>query len=185
MGVKTGDFDTKPGADAFEFDSDLEGWANEWEKMSASEKPAHIRKLLMYGLFERKAGGNRSYYYSFCRDNWQSDILCKECGDWRDWHCKNCKRCTYGVSIPCEGCGGVSNSYHDHSPEELGSPYPSDDDEDSQDCIPLREELFLEWMRDAVRRTKATLNNGVDGIRDGEGIEASTVDKGPRAGLRT
>ncbi|KAI0550717.1 hypothetical protein F4679DRAFT_201800 [Xylaria curta] len=38
--------------------------------------------------------------------------MCRECNDWRNWHCVTCNKCTYGVSIPCSGCGGVSSSYH-------------------------------------------------------------------------
>lgn len=38
---------------------------------------------------------------------------CGECMDWREWHCKVCNQCTYGVSIPCDGCGGGSGTYHE------------------------------------------------------------------------
>ncbi|KAI0198320.1 hypothetical protein F4808DRAFT_436606 [Astrocystis sublimbata] len=41
--------------------------------------------------------------------------VCRECADWREWHCKTCKKCTYGLSLPCQGCGGVSNMYHSDS----------------------------------------------------------------------
>lgn len=51
------------------------------------------------------------YRYSFCWDEIVQDSCtwhCQQCGtcrDWREWHCKTCNRCTYGVSLPCEGCG--------------------------------------------------------------------------------
>lgn len=54
------------------------------------------------------------YFYSFCwkdvvqeSDTWHCKV-CKECRDWREWHCKSCNSCTYGVSLPCEGCGKKS-----------------------------------------------------------------------------
>jgi hypothetical protein len=53
-------------------------------------------------------------WYSFCRRGWVSDEhcshcwVCMECMDWREWHCKKCNKCSYGVSLTCEGCGGVS-----------------------------------------------------------------------------
>ncbi|KAI0861717.1 hypothetical protein F4860DRAFT_524055 [Xylaria cubensis] len=51
--------------------------------------------------------------------------ICRECNDWRDWHCATCNKCTYGVSIPCSGCGGVSSMYHGcHATEcSRSSPY--------------------------------------------------------------
>jgi hypothetical protein len=51
------------------------------------------------------------YWYSFCWDEVVQDSCtwhCEKCGtcrDWREWHCKTCNRCTYGVTLPCEGCG--------------------------------------------------------------------------------
>lgn len=65
-------------------------------------------------------------FFSFCRDNqWESSEqtwhcrVCHECQDWREWHCKKCNKCTYGVSLPCEGCGGGTAMYHDmNKPEE-------------------------------------------------------------------
>lgn len=54
------------------------------------------------------------YYYSFCRneisqdgDSWHC-TKCRKCRDWREWHCDYCNKCTYGVSLPCEGCGRKS-----------------------------------------------------------------------------
>ncbi|KAI0102211.1 hypothetical protein GGR51DRAFT_550657 [Nemania sp. FL0031] len=53
---------------------------------------------------------------SWVQDNctWHCPV-CRECNDWREWHCRTCNKCTYGVSIPCSGCGGVSNMYHSRS----------------------------------------------------------------------
>lgn len=133
MGTPEGDMDSMPKGDAFQdgFDLYLQEWAAAWKDMSADNKPAHIRKLILYGLFNPcegdglpETGAWRSYYYSFCRKYWEQDSctwhckVCKECNDWREWHCKECKQCTYGISIPCEGCGGVSSSYHDMGRDE-------------------------------------------------------------------
>lgn len=52
------------------------------------------------------------YWYSFCWEEVVQDSCtwhCTECGtcrDWREWHCPRCNRCTYGVTMPCEYCGG-------------------------------------------------------------------------------
>ena len=55
------------------------------------------------------------YWYSFCWDDvvqdnctWHCEV-CGACRDWREWHCKTCNRCTYGVTLPCDGCGGKSH----------------------------------------------------------------------------
>jgi len=51
------------------------------------------------------------WWYSFC---WRQVVQksctwhCTKCGmcrDWREWHCPRCNRCTYGVTLPCDGCG--------------------------------------------------------------------------------
>ncbi len=47
------------------------------------------------------------------------DYICSKCGevywysfrDWREWHCETCHRCTYGVTLPCEGCGGRKRGF--------------------------------------------------------------------------
>lgn len=65
------------------------------------------------------------YWFSFCRrfpstpdGFWVSDALtwhcwvCGECKDWREWHCGECNRCANEVSLPCEDCGGVCDTYH-------------------------------------------------------------------------
>lgn len=51
--------------------------------------------------------------------SWEQDActwhcpVCRECYDLREWHCATCNKCTYGRSIPCIGCSGVSNIYHE------------------------------------------------------------------------
>lgn len=51
-------------------------------------------------------------WYSFCSHAVVQDSCtwhCPECGacrDWREWHCPRCDRCTYGVTMPCDNCGG-------------------------------------------------------------------------------
>lgn len=54
------------------------------------------------------------YYISFCWKTivqedctWHCEV-CKTCRDWREWHCETCNRCSYGISLPCDGCGGYS-----------------------------------------------------------------------------
>ncbi len=51
------------------------------------------------------------YSYSLCWNDvvqqgntWHCEV-CGTCRDWREWHCEECRRCTYGVTLPCEGCG--------------------------------------------------------------------------------
>lgn len=56
----------------------------------------------------------------------QSDYVwhCKVCGtcsDWNSWHCFRCKKCTYGVLMPCEGCGGVTEMFNWQRREEIRS----------------------------------------------------------------
>jgi hypothetical protein len=82
------------------------------------------QRLVRYALTDDREllgdGENDSwgYWFSLCRDSWERDgntshcWTCGECMDWRDWHCGKCNKCTYGVSIPCEKCGGVSEQYH-------------------------------------------------------------------------
>ncbi len=54
---------------------------------------------------------DESYWYSFCLGEvvqnsctWHC-TKCGACRDWREWHCPRCNRCTYGVTLPCDGCG--------------------------------------------------------------------------------
>lgn len=68
-------------------------------------------QVLRKGLSQ---GDKDGHFYSFCRDVWEEHTCTwhcpvdKECNDWREWHCGTGKKCTYGVFIPCEGCGGIS-----------------------------------------------------------------------------
>lgn len=86
-------------------------------------------KVLLYGLFEPENQEGLEYttfYYSFCADAWADDVNinhclpCGKCVPWRAWHCatKGCNQCWYGVSIPCEKCGGVSDMYHSIKKDE-------------------------------------------------------------------
>ena len=73
-------------------------WNEADEKMKADEKPAHIDRLVQYGLFRDIEGDGfhgRSHLFSFCRgksweeiDNTWRCPVCGECEDWRVWHCK-------------------------------------------------------------------------------------------------
>lgn len=51
-------------------------------------------------------------WFSFCwgdtveeSQTWHCE-RCGTCRDWREWHCETCNRCTYGVTLPCDSCGG-------------------------------------------------------------------------------
>lgn len=52
------------------------------------------------------------YWFSFCWSDVAQDSCtwhcskCHSCRDWREWHCPKCNRCAYGVTLPCDGCGG-------------------------------------------------------------------------------
>lgn len=93
----------------------MEGFQNEAERI------AHIRALFSYGLGveENGGGGQRKYYYSFCEQRWMQDSctwhcrVCGECQDWTSWHCARCIECVWGTDLKCDGCGGVSDSYHE------------------------------------------------------------------------
>lgn len=69
-------------------------------------------KYLLGNYACSKCGSN--YFFSFCRDDVEQEEQtwhcndCKECHDWRVWRCESCNNCTYGVSLPCEHCGGKS-----------------------------------------------------------------------------
>lgn len=112
---------SEPEGDTFDEDGtseEMAAWAKEWgtgtSGLSPQRRKEMVGEILAYGLADN--GGN---YYSFCRGDWLDDMntshcaSCGDCMDWREWHCKKCNRCTYGVSLPCGGCGGVSSSYHD------------------------------------------------------------------------
>lgn len=70
---------------------------------------APLRKLLdRYSCNEC----DELYWYSFCLEEVVQDSCtwhcteCRRCRDWREWHCPRCNRCTYGITMPCEHCGG-------------------------------------------------------------------------------
>ncbi|CAF3717969.1 unnamed protein product [Rotaria sp. Silwood1] len=94
-------------SDACEFDDDLGEWAKEWKQISNDKKLNHMQKFFRMLLSNVQS----SYYYSFCREDFEQDnctwhcVKCQECVDWREWHCGEC---TYGLTIPCSGCGGRS-----------------------------------------------------------------------------
>lgn len=101
-----------------DFTGDLATLETRWQELAAipddSEKIALAQKINRRG-----ASQDCTYYwYSFCRGGWvKTDNTthcweCRECMDWREWHCKKCKKCTYGISLPCEVCGGVCEMYH-------------------------------------------------------------------------
>jgi len=55
------------------------------------------------------------YYYSFCwntiveeNHTWHCE-KCNQCREYREWHCDYCNKCTYGLSLPCKGCGRKSD----------------------------------------------------------------------------
>jgi hypothetical protein len=95
-------------------------WARAWTTPgnTAAAKDALTKTLFRAGLSALDRG-DQTCFYSFCRDGWMQEThtrhceICKECNDWLEWHCGTCNKCTYGLSIPCAGCGGVSDMYHD------------------------------------------------------------------------
>jgi len=115
--------------DTCDVDDDLETFRERWIAASALSASDATRKLLAQRLVRfvftddrdiLGTGGSPSWgwWYSSCRSAWVEDQncshcwVCKECMDWREWHCKVCNKCQYGVSLTCEGCGGVSGGYH-------------------------------------------------------------------------
>jgi hypothetical protein len=120
--VNEGDLNAEPTPDVFkhdDYDKNLFQLGKDWARPGVTEEE---RSSLLKVLFRAAFGvdpekGYKEYFYSFCRDSWQQDSctshceICGECNDWREWHCKVCNVCTYGVSLPCEGCGGVSETY--------------------------------------------------------------------------
>lgn len=127
MGVRRDDITSAPMGDAFDEDCDykLAEWKQKWVNGIATSdegaKNAHIKALLRHGLVDERS----MWYYSFCRGSRGNQGMlvqdsctwhcrdCGECNDWREWHCGKCKECTYGVSIPCQGCGGVTEMHND------------------------------------------------------------------------
>jgi hypothetical protein len=118
MGVEYGDYESAPKWGVFQEgdDKQMTAWAEKWKIKKAgdeAEREELVRELLRYGVGEER-GKTRmgGYWYSFCQGYWVQDDctwhcrICKECGEWRDWHCRECNASTYGVSLPCDGCGG-------------------------------------------------------------------------------
>ena len=96
-------------------------WKKTWaghETFTIVEREKQIQALLRHSLSKGGEESSSMWYYSFCREAWVQDDCtwhcrtCGECNDWREWHCGTCKKCTYGVSLPCQGCGGVSEMWH-------------------------------------------------------------------------
>lgn len=120
--------------DAEEFDDWLKKWKEDSQDLDADALAEHDKELLRYALFKDAGPGEIGGYwwYSFCREAWEQEDqtwhcrVCKECNDWREWHCEKCKKCTYGVSIPCRGCGGVSSTYHPMLDDDFGD-FENDD----------------------------------------------------------
>lgn len=124
--------------DCCEWDEDLEEFNKQWEDAAESLPADHpTRNLLaqrlvrfaftddrdILGKGEKQSCG---WWYSSCRETWVEEQncshcwVCKECVNWREWHCKVCRKCRYGVSLACEGCGGVSSMYHSMIKMEMG-----------------------------------------------------------------
>lgn len=125
MGVEEGDFTSAPTLDVFDayYDDFLAEWAKKWAAKGTGKKEARklVQELSRHGLGDTntKGLGVPEYWYSFCQGRWVDRgciwhcRICQKCDGWREWHCRVCNTCTYGVSIPCEGCGGVSRQYDD------------------------------------------------------------------------
>lgn len=112
-------------ADTLADDDEFNEWLEEWKEIEPDEKLAHTQELFRMVLSDKVS----TYYYSFCNDNIAEEDsdwhcrTCKTCHDWRVWHCQDCHQCmylrsyedinymnfilgTYGVTLPCERCGG-------------------------------------------------------------------------------
>ncbi len=112
-------------ADTLADDDEFNEWLEEWKEIEPDEKLAHTQELFRMVLSDNVS----TYYYSFCNDNIAEEDsdwhcrTCKTCHDWRVWHCQDCHQCmylrlygyindmnsvigTYGVTSPCERCGG-------------------------------------------------------------------------------
>ena len=126
---------SEPDGDAFCHeigDKDLQRWKEEWLQFlssphrNPSKQEDLLQALLRLGLSNAEEGGHREWYYSFCREVWVEDSCtwhcrtCGECQDWREWHCGTCRKCRYGVTIPCEGCGGVAEGWSYTRQEDVG-----------------------------------------------------------------
>ena len=114
-----------PNGDVFDGDigdQDLREWKKEWMQFLQSPRAPDqqedlVQALLRHGLSTTKDDGHKPWFFSFCRGCWVENHCtwhcktCGECQDWKEWHCSTCRKCTFGVSNPCDGCGGVSQTY--------------------------------------------------------------------------
>ncbi|KAF2169499.1 hypothetical protein M409DRAFT_52729 [Zasmidium cellare ATCC 36951] len=123
--------------DAFKFDDFLKDWREIKRGLKETDMAGHYNKLLQYGLYKESSGSEGGFWsYSFCMDHWAEEQniwhcrKCKECMEWREWHCGKCNKCTYGVSIPCSGCGGVTWIYHGMDPDERADAFDFGSDDD-------------------------------------------------------
>jgi len=97
-------------SDILSDDDEFKKWSKKWNRIKKNEKLTHMQKLFRMLLSD----DTTTNYYSFCDDDIADDncdwhcIKCKQCLDWREWHCANCNKCTYGLTLPCERCGGKS-----------------------------------------------------------------------------
>jgi hypothetical protein len=110
-------------------DDEFNEWIEKWNTIDKDEKLGHIQKFFRMLLSD----DTTTFYYSFCENDLVEEncqwhcIKCQKCLDWREWHCGECDKCkyfiylsshiyelcgfilgTYGVSLPCTGCGGKS-----------------------------------------------------------------------------
>lgn len=109
-------------------DERYRAWRVRWDALPADERRdggsargLALQQELNRMAFTRGDWPDHEVFYSFCRPwpHWESTAHmshcdeCGECMDWREWHCGTCNKCVYGVSLACESCGGVSDTYHD------------------------------------------------------------------------
>lgn len=129
---------SKPTYEEFEdpdLDEDLFDWGTEWSnpKLGENEREGLKKRLFRIALGECEDSYLESSF-SFCAKGWHQDNrashcrVCGTCHDWREWHCSACNKCTYGLTLPCKGCGGVSESYFD---SEFG--YEREDSSDTSE----------------------------------------------------
>lgn len=118
--------------------SEYEEWRARWLALPTTasgpvDSPEKMKLMqdLVRQAFHVTHDKDRDYFFSLCRGSyqgfgsWQEDMhtwhcrACGECMDWRGWHCGKCNKCAYGVSLPCDGCKGVCDTYHDMAGEDF------------------------------------------------------------------
>lgn len=120
MGIKAGSaVNVAPKGDIFKdyMSDEMAAWAAEWvdPSLATERREEMIDNLLTTGLgVDSEDSIADGSFYSFCRKagrriHKQAIALLVE----NAWIGGSGIKCTYGVSIPCGGCGGVSDSYHD------------------------------------------------------------------------